>query len=447
MIPTMEENCQKVDLIVVGGGLAGLTAAALVAREGRSVVLVERSSRLGGRAMTQESQGVHFNLGPHALYCAGHAFRLLTALQVPFAGRIPAAGRALLLGRTATYTLPHGLVSLLTSRLLTLREKWRLSRILSELPHLDARLFDDMPLGVWIENNAGTGHLADQLGTLFRLSTFANAPEQTSAGAALDQLKLALAGNVWYLDGGWQTLVDGLRERAIASGADVRTSERAESVRDDADGVIVRLAGGAILHGRALVLAIPPKSACELLDEPPLARWHDSSVPVRAACLDVALDRLPRPERRFALGLEDPTYYSVHSATARLAPDGVAVLHVMKYLGCAVEEPAGVVERELEAVLDRLQPGWGDRVIERRFLPGMTVAHALPSVADRGLAGRPGVAIPGRPCVFLAGDWVGDRGMLADASAASAEEAARSVLDGLEHVSSSGDRSVAHAGA
>src|SRR5437016_6311452 len=37
------------DLIVVGGGLAGLTAAALVAREGRSVAVLERAGHLGGR--------------------------------------------------------------------------------------------------------------------------------------------------------------------------------------------------------------------------------------------------------------------------------------------------------------------------------------------------------------------------------------------------------------
>ena len=64
----------------------------------------------------------------------------------------------------------------------------------------------------------------------------------------------------------------------------------------------------------------------------------------------------------------------------------------------------------------------------RRFLPGMTPAHALPRADEGGLAGRPGVTQSGVPNVLLAGDWVGPRGMLADASAASAEEAALHVL-------------------
>ena len=52
-----------------------------------------------------------------------------------------------------------------------------------------------------------------------------------SAGAALQQLKLALAGNVWYLDGGWQTLVDGLHDHAAARGAEFRTRARVDAVK------------------------------------------------------------------------------------------------------------------------------------------------------------------------------------------------------------------------
>ena len=53
--------------IVVGGGLAGLTAANALAAEGRKVVLLEQSEHLGGRAMTRQDRGYLLNLGPHAL--------------------------------------------------------------------------------------------------------------------------------------------------------------------------------------------------------------------------------------------------------------------------------------------------------------------------------------------------------------------------------------------
>jgi len=54
--------------VVVGGGLAGLTAANALAGPGRSVVVLEQSEALGGRARTQVSKGYRLNLGPHALY-------------------------------------------------------------------------------------------------------------------------------------------------------------------------------------------------------------------------------------------------------------------------------------------------------------------------------------------------------------------------------------------
>ncbi len=52
------------------------------------------------------------------------------------------------------------------------------------------------------------------------------------------------------------------------------------------------------------------------------------------------------------------------------------------------------------------------------------MTHGLPLAERGGLPGRPAVAVPGAPGLFVAGDWVGDRGLLADAAAASGTRAA-----------------------
>ncbi len=434
------------DLIVVGGGLAGLTAAALVARAGRSVVVLEQASTLGGRAATQVRQGVHFNLGAHALYRRGHAFRVFTELGIPFTGNPPSTGRALLVRDGRSYRLPQGPVALFASRLLTLREKFRMAGLLAGFQRLDARPFESMPVREWVRHTARTGNLSELLLALFRLSTYVNDPDRLSAAVAIRQLQMALAGNVLYLDGGWQTLVDGLRARAVAHGADVRTGARVESVRSDGGSVTIRLAGGEELSGRSAVLAVPPSVAAELLDLPADAaftRRAAACIPVRAACLDVALSRLPQPACRFALGLDLPLYYSLHSAAAKLAPPGVAVVHLMKYLGDDTT-PAEAVERQMVTLLDRLQPGWQQHTVARRFLPAMVVSYDLPRADEAGLAGRTAVAVRERPGVYLAGDWVGAEGVIADASAASAEEAARQVLGRLTGPAARPERSASH---
>ena len=51
-------------VIVIGGGIAGLATSALLARDGHEVTLLERNSRLGGRAGSVEDQGFRFDTGP-----------------------------------------------------------------------------------------------------------------------------------------------------------------------------------------------------------------------------------------------------------------------------------------------------------------------------------------------------------------------------------------------
>jgi phytoene dehydrogenase-like protein len=443
---TEASRSSSADVIVIGAGLAGLTAATLIARAGWSVSVVDKAGQLGGRAATHIRDGVHWNLGPHALYCAGDAFGLFTELGIPFRGRFPDPGRGLLLNGSDTFPIPAGLGSLISNPLLTIREKWRLARLLTTLGRLNTQRFDEVSLRAWLDQTIGPGNLASLLSAFFRLTTYCDDPERMSAGVALQQLKLALTGNVWYLDGGWQTLVDGLAAQAAAHGAELRTGSKVDTVNSDASGVTVRLADGEELWARAAILAVEPARACSVLEMPadsPLARWVSQAAPIRAACLDLALARLPRPDNRFALGLDRPIYFSVHSAAAKVAPEGVAVVHVMKYLGTDADASSHANEQELEDSLDQVQPGWKEHVMARRYLPGMTVAHGLPVAQESGLRGRPSVAVSERPHVFLAGDWVGPTGMLADASAASAAEAARRVLTILGRTPSI-DRSSLH---
>ena len=77
---------EDAEVHVIGGGLGGLAAAALVARSGRSVVVHERRGRLGGRATTDERNGYRFNQGPHALYLGGEAMGVLRELGIPTPG-------------------------------------------------------------------------------------------------------------------------------------------------------------------------------------------------------------------------------------------------------------------------------------------------------------------------------------------------------------------------
>ena len=71
--------------IVIGGGLAGLTAAATLARGGHAVTVVEGAEHVGGRGRSRHRDGFDLNTGPHALYRTAGGRAVLRDLGVAVA--------------------------------------------------------------------------------------------------------------------------------------------------------------------------------------------------------------------------------------------------------------------------------------------------------------------------------------------------------------------------
>lgn len=428
----MSEHEAKADAVVVGGGLAGLVAAIELARGGLKTVLMEKSNHAGGRAITQELEGGYrFNLGPHALYRKGAAQRILRQLGVKWTGGLPPTkgGRVIYGGKK--FISPLGTASLLMTGLLSFSEKIETARLLASLSSIDADALDSVTLRQWLESAVKSERVRQLMTTIVRVTTYSNDPERLSAGAALKQVRLGLGGNVDYLDGGWQTLVDGAREVALATGVQVLTDASVRVIKRDGDGYGLHLRSGETYRASTVVLAVSPSAAVSIMEggeETILRKWADESLPIKAACLDVALKRLPRAGSLFALGVDRPLYCIVHSVSARLAPEGGAVIHLMKNHSTGEQADAKADRRELEGLLDMMQPGWREVTAHVRFLPAITVSNALVTARQGGTKGRPGVEVPGLDNVYVAGDWVGQEGMLVDASIASAHHAAQLVL-------------------
>jgi phytoene dehydrogenase-like protein len=421
--PRSAEDGFDADVIVVGGGLAGLTAAAFAARGGASVLVLERSEAVGGRAQTHAEGGFLFNVGPHALYDGGPATSAFAELGVRYTGRRPSASGGLAFHDGGLHALPGGFVSLLTTDLLGLAGKLELGSTLGSLGKIDASALRGKTLRQWLDETFRDPVVRGLVEALLRVTSYANDPEHSCAAASVAQLQDGLGKGVLYLDGGWATLARGLKEAAEAAGATVLTGERVRSVESSGSSVEVVVSEERRYRARTAVLAVPPPVAASLVrgdGAETLRGWAGELRPVKAACLDLGLRRLPDPRRLFVVGIDRPLYFSVHSASARLAPEGAATIHVAKYLGPAPAD-AKAVEAELEAFCDVVQPGWRSEVVERRYLPSMLVTGAL---VEAGRS-RLGPEVGGAPSLFVAGDWVGRVSMIADAAVASGREAGR----------------------
>jgi len=349
------------DVVVVGAGLAGLATAAALQAAGRKVLVLERAHAPGGMARSPAVAGQPVNLGPHALYLGGPAQAMLEDLGVPLEGFVPKPEDGFFQLGDALEPMPTSLWGLAKASWLTVGERFELARGLRRATAGDSAA-QGKSLADWLARFSSP-RVRSVLETLARVSTYTNAPGQLSAALALEQMAFAFApgGGVRYLRGGWQTLVDALRPRL-----DIRTAA-VERVISHGE---VHLAQGEVLTAAAVVVALPLHAAAQVVDAPAVRERAQGAVPVRAACLDVVLEALPRPERRLALGLNEPTYFSVHSPRGHAAP---AFFHAALYLPPGPPGDPAEARARLESFVDRVQPGWREGVREARYLPCLTV--------------------------------------------------------------------------
>jgi phytoene dehydrogenase-like protein len=302
-----------VDIIVIGGGVNGLVTAALLAKGGRKVLVLERSDRVGGcarsseiapgfrcptlahaasidpslvRALALEAHGLEI-LRPDADACApsrdgralvlwhdtAQAARGIREHSTTDAERYPrflgSVSRIANVLRGLCETIPPSIDAPGAGDLIEMLKSGRRFRALGKA---DAyRLLRWMPMAVadlageWFESEplratiAGGGILGSFLGPW-------------SAGSAAVLLLLAASeghpiASGWFAKGGTGAIADAIAAAAIASGVEIRTSADVAAI-DVADGRAsgVTLASGERLSAAAIVSGCDPKRTFALVD-------------------------------------------------------------------------------------------------------------------------------------------------------------------------------------
>lgn len=387
--------------VVIGAGLAGLTAAIALASKGLKVTLFEKSSRFGGRAGTLQQKGFALNFGPHALYSGGAAESTFREWGIHFSGnRFSPTDSSYFVAGGEKLPFIDTLASSGIRKLLTAVNTDRIEGSLRD----------------WVELESLPPDIQRLTYALLRVTTYCTEPERISARAAIRQLQRAFSTGALYLDHGWGTLAHELVKKGRNLGIDFQINAPVEQIEPGR----IRLQDGKMVAANGIVIATDWDGLSRLinqqLEEP--ARY-------RMALLDLGLRRIP-DSANFGLGLDVPFYLSVHSRWSSLAPPGGSLVHVGRFLSPGERGQ----QSELEAFADLLIPGWRQEVEVIRYLPGL--------VANGGVivpSGRPDVDALGLEGVAICGDWIGPESMLADASVASGLRAAAFVSS--HHISPS----------
>jgi phytoene dehydrogenase-like protein len=291
---------------------------------------------------------------------------------------------------------------------LSIGERMELATIFGGVVKMDFDSLMSISFADWLTSHVKGVRSRQTLEAYVRLSTYGNAPDRMSAGAAFHQLYRGLDG-VLYLDHGWNSMVENLLG-AMPAHVTFRYGAHIESVRD--------------LPEDAVLLCVPPVEANRMTGAAAIPdATLQTFVSSYAACLDICLKQLPVKENTFALGIDEPLYYSVHSNAAKLAPQDGGMIHLAYYLpeGNTLDQHA--IESRLLALLDQLQPGWREQLVYKRFLPHMLVSFGMPTAELGGYSGLKSPRVEGLENVFIAGDFVGNGAQLVDCAVKRALEA------------------------
>lgn len=153
------------DTIIIGGGIAGLTASIYMARAGKKVLLLERSAHLGGRASSMTKHGCTLNQGPRALFVKGEGKQILQELGIqPHGAQPPRKGW--LIDNNARYTLPLGLSSLLKNKQFSWQEKLAFMTFYTKLPLIDIAKLSHISFEQWATQHIKQPQINRQAGIL-----------------------------------------------------------------------------------------------------------------------------------------------------------------------------------------------------------------------------------------------------------------------------------------
>lgn len=422
------------DVIVVGGGLAGLGAGALLAQSGVRVLLLERRPIPGGRALVVKQQGFTLNYGLHYIVGGKSSphYRILELIgkldAAPLAPVIPRKLHRMRAGKL--HITPTAPLDMLTTGLLTPAGKIGLAKAALAIMTANIESLWNVPIGKWLDDVTHEQSLRNFFLDLCGPLTFEPVPEDISAAhfiLAVRPFLMPKAPIAYYPVGGWIGMFEAFKARIEEAGGEVRFKVQAERLAIEDGQIIGVWAGGELLRCKAVIAAVPPVKLAELLKETPIAELSAERLKNIRPTMGVAVDlgvmglhndkvaTIELPELNATLGIHNLFEPS-------LVPEGGHLFQFLRFMTPEQMEDSANVERSESMIVELLEtiwPGFREKIVLRRTL----IRPMLTAASHRYDQPRPSLLpleISSPRGLFLAGDATASPGELSNAAGESA---------------------------
>ena len=415
---------------VIGGGLAGITAAIALAETGADVTLLEARPRLGGATCSFSRDGLTVDTGQHIFLGCCSAYRGLldrlgmtghTTLQDRFDVTVLAPGadgrpRKARLRRTALPGPLHMLPALGRYPFLSRTERASVARPALAMRFVDPAdpAADTQRFGDWLARHGQSERTRRALWDLFSVSALNIAGDDASLALAAVVVKTGLLGKNNAADIGVPTLPLGeLHGDAGATllaklGGQVALSTKVSAIEPDSDGGFrIALAQGDPVTADAVVLAVPHEKAAPLipagaLPEQTVAGWAGlGASPI--VNVHVIYDR-PVMDLPFVAAIDSPVQW-VFDRTKISAMDRPGQQYLAISLSAAdqfADTPVAELQEQFLPALAELFPAARDARVTEFFVTRERRATFRQTPGSGALRPKTATARPG---LVLAGAW------------------------------------------
>jgi squalene-associated FAD-dependent desaturase len=409
-------------VVVVGGGLAGVSAALAVADMGTRVTLLEARPRLGGATFSFRRDGLEIDNGQHVFLRCCTAYRSLlerlgvsdlVELQPSLAVPVLAPGGRIGWLRRGRLPAPLHLAGTLARYpYLNWPQRLGVARAALALRRLDPadQRLDRQSFAEWLTAHGQGAAATAALWDLVGLPTLNARAAQASLQLATMVFKTGLLSARDAADIGYSRVPLGRLHgesagRALAAaGVEVRLRCHARAVERSGGALAVASDEGRV-EADAVVVAVPHEAAPELL--PPGALPDGLRLELLGASpivnLHVVYDRVVT-NLPLAAGLGTPVQWVFdRSAGAGLEREG------RQYLAVSLSAAAGEVELSTAALRERYLPALAELLPAARqaqvtqfVVTRERTATFMPAPGTAALRPATATAVPG---LFLAGSW------------------------------------------